>query len=109
VKRVDSGKYFPSWREAAKGDPAAKAIVDAYYRRPKEELYDLSDDPDEKQNLAADPRHAGVLKSLRAKLAAWRGAQGDDHPVEGTPHFEEGPLYGEPEPKAKPQVGGAAD
>jgi uncharacterized sulfatase len=99
VKRVDSGKYFPSWREAAKTDPAAKAIVDNYYRRPKEELYDLAADPDEKQNLAADPGYAGVLKSLRAKLAAWRNEQGDDHPVEGTPHFEEGPLYGEPEPQ----------
>ncbi|MDV3456181.1 sulfatase [Sphingomonas sp. HF-S4] len=98
VKRVDSGKYFPSWREAAKGDPAAKAIVDAYYHRPKEELYDLSNDPEEKRNLAADPRQAGVLKSLRAKLAAWRTSQGDNRPVEGTPHFEEGPLYGEPDP-----------
>ncbi|KRC78410.1 arylsulfatase A family protein [Sphingomonas sp. Root241] len=103
VKRVDSGKYFPSWREAAKGDPAAKAIVDAYYRRPKEELYDLSVDPDEKHNLAADPRHADVLKSLRFRLAAWRAEQHDDHPVEGKPHFEEGSLYGEPDPDPKPQ------
>lgn len=109
VKRVDSGKYFPSWREVAKTDPGAKAIVDAYYRRPAEELYDLSVDPDEKHNLAADPRQAGVLKSLRSKLAAWRSGQGDDHPVEGKPHFEEGPLYGEPDPTAKPQPGAGVD
>ncbi|RYD59999.1 MAG: arylsulfatase A family protein [Sphingomonadales bacterium] len=103
VKRVDSGKYFPSWREAAKTDPAAKAIVDSYYRRPKEELYDLAADPDETHNLAADPKNAGVLKSLRAKLAAWRTRQGDDHAVEGNPHFQEGPLPGEPDPNAQPR------
>ncbi|RDE06043.1 sulfatase [Sphingomonas aracearum] len=98
VKRVDSGKYFPSWREAAKTDPAARATVQAYYHRPGEELYDLAADPDEKRNLAADPRYAGVLKSLRARLAAWRKQQGDTHPVEGVPHLREGPLTGEAQP-----------
>jgi N-sulfoglucosamine sulfohydrolase len=101
VKRVDSGKYFPSWRDAAKTDPAAKGIVDAYYRRPAEELYDLQADPNETRNLAADPAHAAVLGELRGKLAAWRAAQGDDHPIEGTPHFERGPLKGEPDPEAR--------
>ncbi|MFV0623370.1 sulfatase [Sphingomonas sp. ac-8] len=109
VKRVDSGKYFPSWREAARSDPAAKAIVDAYYRRPKEELYDLSTDPDETRNLAGDPRHAAVLTSLRTKLATWRAWQQDDHPVEGTPHFKRGPLYGEPDRKAASPARGAAE
>lgn len=98
VKRVDSGKYFPSWREAAQKDPAAKAIVDSYYRRPAEELYDLQADPNEQRNLAADPRYADVLKSLRAKLTAWRAEQQDNHPVQGKPHLEEGPLYGLPAP-----------
>jgi len=100
VKRVDSGKYFPSWREAAQKDPQAKAIVDRYYRRPKEELYDLQADPNEEHNLAGDPRYADVLKSLRSKLTAWRAEQRDDHPVEGKPHFEEGPIYGLRDPKA---------
>lgn len=107
VKRVDSGKYFPSWREAAAADPAAKATVDAYYRRPAEELYDLSVDPDEKHNLATDPRHTDVLKSLRSRLATWRAEQGDNHAVEGKPHFEEGPLYGEPDPAVSPKASGA--
>ncbi|UZK67689.1 sulfatase family protein [Sphingomonas sp. M1-B02] len=102
VKRVDSGKYFPSWREAAQRDPAAKAIVDSYYRRPAEELYDLRADPNEQRNLAADPHHAKLLGSLRTKLTAWREKQGDTNAVEGSPHFEEGPLYGLPDPTAKP-------
>lgn len=98
VRRVDSGKYFPSWREAGKRDPAAQATVNAYYHRPAEELYDLSADPDEKHNLAGDPRHAATLRSLRARLAKWRLQQRDDHPVEGRAHYEEGPIYGQPDP-----------
>ncbi len=34
------------------------------------ELYDHDADPHEYTNLASDPRHAGVLKELRALLAA---------------------------------------
>lgn len=104
VKKVDSGKYFPSWRKAAANDPAAKAIIDHYYRRPVEELYDLKADPNEEHNLADDKQHAGVLKSLRVKLAAWRVAQKDDHPVEGTPHFAEGAIDGLPDADAQSRL-----
>ncbi|WP_439571878.1 sulfatase family protein [Sphingomonas sp.] len=95
--RLGSGAYFPSWRRAAQADPKAKAIVDAYYARPAEELYDLDADPDETRNLATDPRHKAVMIKLRARLSDWRRAQGDDHPVKGKPHFERGPLDGLPE------------
>jgi uncharacterized sulfatase len=95
VKRTDSGAYFPSWREAAERDPAAKAIVDAYYKRPPEELYDLRADPDEKVNLAGDPRYAKELAGLRARLHAWRKAQGDAGQVPVKPRFERGPMDGE--------------
>ncbi|NYT41482.1 sulfatase [Sphingomonas sp. R-74633] len=105
VKRVDSGTYFPSWRRAAESDPAAKAIVDGYYHRPAEELYDVKADPEERHNLATDPRYADVLKGLRGKVAAWRAEQKDDHPVAGKPHFEEGPVDGVPEPAKKPGAG----
>jgi N-sulfoglucosamine sulfohydrolase len=51
--------------------------VDAFVHRPKEELYDLTSDPNELKNLAADPAQAKVLDDLRAKLAAWRKATND--------------------------------
>lgn len=95
--RLGSGAYFPSWRRAAEGDAKAKAIVDAYYTRPPEELYDLSADSDETRNLASDPRFKGVMVKLRARLADWRRDQGDEHPVKGKPHFERGPVDGRPE------------
>jgi N-sulfoglucosamine sulfohydrolase len=40
--------------------------------RPAEELYDLLADPDELNNLAADPRQAEVLGRLRQMLDEWR-------------------------------------
>ena len=95
VMRTDSGAYFPSWRKSAESDPAAKAIVDSYYKRPAEELYDLLADPDEKVNLAGDPRYAGTLRELRAKLESWRKAQGDSGKVPVEPRFERGPMTGE--------------
>ncbi len=43
----------------------------ADHERPGEALYDLEFDPTEMQNLAADPRHAGVLVEMRARLETW--------------------------------------
>ena len=51
--------------------------VKAFLHRPKEELYDLTVDPNELKNLAADPTQAKTLAGLRAKLAAWREATND--------------------------------
>lgn len=96
TKRLDSGAYFPSWRTLAQTDPEAARIVDAYYKRPPEELYDLAADPDERRNLSGNRRYETVLQQMRAKLAGWRRQQGDDRPVAGKPHFERGPLNGIP-------------
>lgn len=35
---------------------------------PEEELYDLSSDPDQLLNVAADPKYAERLESLRSEL-----------------------------------------
>lgn len=93
--RLDAGGYFPAWRRAAQTDPKARRIVDQYYRRPAEELYDLESDPDETRNLAADPKYRTVIGELRVKLAGWRTAQNDDRPVKHPPHLSEGPIDGE--------------
>lgn len=37
-----------------------------------EELYDLKADPHERNNLADDPAHAGLLKRMRSKWRKWR-------------------------------------
>ncbi|HJZ54075.1 MAG TPA: sulfatase [Gemmataceae bacterium] len=51
--------------------------VDAFLHRPKEELYDLTADPNELKNLAADPAQAKLLDEMRTKLAAWRKQTND--------------------------------
>ena len=88
------GGYFPAWRRAAQTDPAAKRIVDQYYRRPVEELYDLEKDPDEQNNLAAAPKLRAVKEELQQKLAGWREAQHDDIPLKQPLHRAEGPIDG---------------
>jgi arylsulfatase A-like enzyme len=46
-------------------------------RRPAEELYDLSNDPWETVNLAADPSHTEVKERLASDLDAWLAEMGD--------------------------------
>ncbi|XP_021082688.1 N-sulphoglucosamine sulphohydrolase isoform X2 [Mesocricetus auratus] len=43
-----------------------------YYYRERWELYDVSLDPRETQNLAADPRFSKVLEALKTQLAKWQ-------------------------------------
>jgi N-sulfoglucosamine sulfohydrolase len=74
----DGRTYWDSWAEKAKTDPAAAAVVKRYHTRPAEELYDLTADPWEQRNLAADPKHAERLKALRADLDTWMKEQGDE-------------------------------
>lgn len=64
----------PAWKaiESTPGARLGRRPVDAFLHRPAEELYDLSADPDETVNLAADPAHAPALAALRARLQDWR-------------------------------------
>jgi len=49
-----------------------------YYEAPEEfELYDLAEDPGELRNLYGDPRHAGLARDLRRRLAELREETGD--------------------------------
>ncbi|MFM7318905.1 MAG: chitobiase/beta-hexosaminidase C-terminal domain-containing protein, partial [bacterium] len=39
--------------------------------KPKEELYDIAADPDEVNNLAADPQYGDVVKRMRKAVKTW--------------------------------------
>ncbi len=73
----DSVDYFRSWETASKTDPRAAEVVHRYKQRPREELYDLANDPHELKNLADQPQHASRLAEMRAKVAAWMKDQSD--------------------------------
>ena len=69
----------PSWKAIA-ADPSdriGKRTQAAYLQRPAEELYDLARDPDELNNVAADPAYAGVKAALAERLRAVRAATKD--------------------------------
>ncbi|MFO0848712.1 MAG: sulfatase [Gemmataceae bacterium] len=69
----------PTWQGVLKRHDRllGKRPVANFQRRPKEELYDLTADPDEVTNLAGMPAAEPVLAALRAKLASWRKATDD--------------------------------
>ncbi len=56
-----------------------------YRERPAEELYDLSSDPYELNNLAENADHAETLSELRQKLDAWMQTTGDEQKFQGKP------------------------
>ena len=70
-------KYWPSWVAHAKTDTEIAGLVQQYIHRPAEELYDLSADPDELKNLAADPAHKADLARVRTALDEWMTANHD--------------------------------
>jgi N-sulfoglucosamine sulfohydrolase len=84
--------YWSTWEAAARTNDRAASIVKRYHARPSEELYNLTDDPDEQRNLADDARHAGQLKHLRAQLEAWMRSQGDRQTVFDTPRLLAEPM-----------------
>lgn len=70
--------YWVTWKERAKTDPKAAALVAKFERRPPVELYDLQKDPYEMHNLAGDPAYAKTVSSLRERLYQWMRSQGED-------------------------------
>ena len=70
-------EYWPSWRERSFEDPLSAAVLWRYHNRPKEELYDIREDPNETRNLAADPHYEDQLQELRSQVEVWRQQQGD--------------------------------
>jgi len=51
--------------------------VKAYIHRPREELYDLEEDPHEIVNVAGDPRYREVRLELRQRLRQWQEQTND--------------------------------
>jgi N-sulfoglucosamine sulfohydrolase len=83
----DGVRYWRTWEAAAKTNRAAAEIVKRYHARPKEELYDLQNDPLEQRNLASESKQADRLKQFRQELAPWMDAQGDKQTVFNEPRL----------------------
>jgi len=77
VTTTGPDSVLQSWVEKGKTDATAAARARAYQYRPAEELYDISKDPWELNNLADDPQYRPVKESLRKELQVWMDPQGD--------------------------------
>lgn len=78
----------------------ARYVQLAFGRRPGEELYDLTNDPEELRNVADSPEFQEVKEQLRSRLQAYLKATDDprqrgDTPWEGFPFFS-GNIYKSP-------------
>jgi N-sulfoglucosamine sulfohydrolase len=69
-----------TWQAARRNGSSfryGKRTIQAYEHRPRFELYDLEEDPDEVHNLATDQSHREVLIDLQQKLAEFQQRTGD--------------------------------
>ncbi|MEQ8788282.1 MAG: sulfatase [Pirellulaceae bacterium] len=70
----------PTWQDIYKQGKDAyygPRTVDAYIHRPKFELYDLQNDPDEAVNLAEVEKYADLLAEMQAKLKQFQKRTSD--------------------------------
>jgi len=54
-----------------------KRTIKRYIHRPKFELFDLENDPDETKSLHGDPKYAKVLEEMKAKLKGYQQSTKD--------------------------------
>ena len=67
-----------AWLVGQRNNADMRPFVEfAWGKRPAEELYDLTSDPHQTKNVAADPAHAATLEELRAQLMAELRAKQD--------------------------------
>lgn len=69
-----------SWQaqfEKGMNAPYGQRTVGEYINRPKFELFNISKDPHEKHNLAADPKYRELLDKYKAKLKAQQKLMND--------------------------------
>ena len=71
-------RVFQSWIKAAdNGNEDAADKINRYRQRPAVELYDVTRDPLEWNNLAGDPKLADIQADLSKHLQDWMKSQGD--------------------------------
>jgi hypothetical protein len=66
----------------------------AFGKRPTEELYDLSQDPHQMNNVAGRASYAAAQERLRATLDQWMSDTSDPRASDGKARFDEMPYYG---------------
>lgn len=82
------------------GEPEFTSFMDfAIAKRPAEELYDLTADPDQMRNLAADPHHTATRERMAADLLHTLRETGDPRVVDAGDAFDRAPYHRPPAPR----------
>jgi uncharacterized sulfatase len=84
-----------AWLVGQRANAGMQPFVEfAWGKRPAEELYDLTSDPHQTKNVAADPAHAATVEELRAQLMAELRAKQDprlaDDAFDRAPYLTQG-------------------
>ena len=66
----------------------------SFGKRPAEELFDCKKDPDQVNNLAADPAYQETLKRLSQRMDTHLKATGDPRATGGNAFWDDLPYYG---------------
>jgi N-sulfoglucosamine sulfohydrolase len=92
-----------AWMVTHRNDPKWKPLFDAVYgKRPRVELYDLTKDPHEVNNVAEDPAYAQIREQFEQRLMDELQRTGDPRLIDDGRFFETPPMAG-PLPKDVPQ------
>lgn len=79
-----------AWLVTHRNDPSWRPYFDrAYGKRPRLELYDLQNDPDQLNNVALSPEYSTVVKSFEEKLMSELETTGDPRLIDDGRFFEE--------------------
>lgn len=80
-----------------RGDPPIGRFFGlATAMRPAEELYDLQADPDQLNNVAADPTRGAIKTRMRRMLDEWMRTTGDPRATTDDDRWDRYPYYGQP-------------
>ncbi|QDT56141.1 Choline-sulfatase [Caulifigura coniformis] len=91
----DDAGLTKAWLVSHRDDPQWKPFYEhTYGLRPREELYELRNDPDQMNNLAADPAYQSQVADLRRQLMGELERSGDPRVKEDGRFFESPPLAG---------------
>jgi arylsulfatase A-like enzyme len=84
-----------AWLVTHRKDPKWTPLFNnAYGKRPREELFDLSQDPHQMHNVAADPAYQAIRDKLRQKLLHELVSTGDPRLIDDGEFFETPPMAG---------------
>ena len=83
----DSGPT-KAWIVSNRKDPSKDFFEHAYGKRPALELYDVTRDPHQMNNLAEHPEYQSVVDRLRAQLLEELTLTGDPRMVEDGTFYE---------------------